>query len=696
MIAHSTIRMVTVFAGVLLLGGIGLWWGLMRDHETAEKSKEVPKVADVPEKKEGQESRDTAPEAEKRASDDQIQQLNGTWNVVSTDGQPPAVKLPNGDTLQKPAFYRIDKNHLTWVDEVADDPTRHVKFKLRSTSRLIGISLGGTFQHPDLIIGAYDLSVDGERLLISWSSRKTPAGLGWLGGQDSYSIALRRVHADDADAAVDQKKIREAPDLRALQGQWRIIRVAGAQDADVKLGHRFLFQDGRLKILHVDTDDIARPFGPVFLKARVNPKQIIFHNQEIFFTNWYHETRSGIYRIDKDRLEICWSIENPDEKQKREMPNKFEVGNDAKVLQLILLERVDVAAEKPADANTRLLNLQGAIVRTLQSQVDGLESRIQSGIDSTITIFDAYSRLMEAQLALATDKKSRMQVIEASLQRLLMFERFKKSEREAGRSSVYELAQARAKCLMAEIVIENERANVTAEKPADEKARLTNLRKSLIQELQAEVDGLQSRIRTGKRYETITVLETYERFMRAQLAQATDKKSRIQIIESNLQNFLVFERLMKSELENGGEEFVPLLAQAKARCLMVEILLENERVDAAAEKPAGEKSRLTNLRELAVSELQAQIDAMESRWQGSSSTITILDAYERLVEAQLALARDRRSRIQVIESGLQRSLRFEKLTMCDVLAGKATPIHVAQVKAKRLLVEILLETEKSK
>jgi len=140
----------------------------------------------------------------------------------------------------------------------------------------------------------------------------------------------------------------DAPGLQSLQGRWRLTHFAGTHTDDAKIGRDFLFRGGRLKILWRDVDDIARPCGPTLLNTAANPKQIVFFNDDAC------RAQSGIYRLDKDRLEICWDIDDRDEKG---IPSKFEVGNDSKTIQLIQLERVDAVAEQAAADKTRLIQI---------------------------------------------------------------------------------------------------------------------------------------------------------------------------------------------------------------------------------------------------------------------------------------------------------------------------------------------------
>ncbi len=351
---------------------------------------------------------------------------------------------------------------MTWDNGNDADSARLVSFQLRLSEpdqekKGIEISLAGTFKEPDLLSGSFKL--DGERLEISWFSRGRDEFSKKQGIRADayrfYSVLLQRVNSNDPQTAA-QEAAAEAPDLQALQGQWRIAKVVGAPDDDVQVGHHFLFQDNTLRILHRNADDITRPTGPVLLKTTENPKQIVYLHRDLVFLERSYDTRRGIYRIDKDRLEICWRID--DRVQKEAVPTKFEVGNDAKALQLISLERVTPAAAKGADEKGRLVDLQKALVETLQAQVDSLESRMPAGRDSLITILQASEQLMNAQLELATDKKSRIHVLEASLQRLLLYEKLKLSELNAGKATAHEMAQARAKRLATEILLEKEKA----------------------------------------------------------------------------------------------------------------------------------------------------------------------------------------------------------------------------------------------
>jgi hypothetical protein len=117
---------------------------------------------------------------------------------------------------------------------------------------------------------------------------------------------------------------------------------------------------------------------------------------------------------------------------------------------------------KDEDANDknkkeRWAALQKVLVETLQKQVNGLEARLMAGKDLLITVLEALENLTEAQLALATDKMSRVQVVESYVQRLLGYEAIWKARLEFGSADKSEVAQIRAKRLMAEILLEKEK-----------------------------------------------------------------------------------------------------------------------------------------------------------------------------------------------------------------------------------------------
>ncbi len=499
MMIHTAAKTFAVLAGVLAFGGVGLWWALSPGKEAAEQKKEVPIVAEAPpkqnptnkddkadvKKKEKQEAMDDAWEAQQKRLKAQMEQrLTGTWKVIYSEGELPAVKSLKGGPLKKPAFYLIDKDHLTWDNGNQNDPARLIQFHARVVDDAeIDISQNSAFPQskPDFnrvlmdlpllstenkkntlpqsetVYGTYAFT--GDRLRICWSSEDVPHAFSTsgFGQRQKYSVVLQRVGANDPQAAA-LEKAADASDLQMLQGRWRITKVTGAQDADMKVGHDFLFQGDRLKVLWRDVDDITRSFGPIVLKTSTNPRQIVFFNDQYPFAN------SGIYRLDKDRLEICWRIdirriENRDENadDKGEIPTKFEAGNDSKTIQLIQLERVDAAAEKTAAEKTRLVDLQKARVVALQTQVKGLLQRFQAGKDTLITILDALDNLKDAQLALAADKKSRIEVLEGYLEYLLATEALRKGELEAGKSRPEEVAQVKAKRLLAEILLEKEK-----------------------------------------------------------------------------------------------------------------------------------------------------------------------------------------------------------------------------------------------
>ena len=133
------------------------------------------------------------------------------------------------------------------------------------------------------------------------------------------------------------------------------------------------------------------------------------------------------------------------------------------------------------------------------------------------------------------------------------------------------------------------------------------------------------------------------------------------------------------------------VTQVKAKRLMAEIFLEKEKDQAA------DKTRIVDLQKALVETMQARVNEIESGIQHDRySKITILHAAERLMEAHLALAADKKSRIQIMETYLQRLLGYESLFKQELMAGKGTAHEFAQVKAKRLMAEILLEKEKGK
>jgi len=123
-------------------------------------------------------------------------------------------------------------------------------------------------------------------------------------------------------------------------------------------------------------------------------------------------------------------------------------------------KKVDEVAEKAVAAKTRLLDLQKELVETLQEQVKVLEAVIGKEVPSPILI-EAWEKLMGAQLALATDKKSRIQIMERHLQRMIDHENLWKQELKAkgGTRNVNAIgfATVKAKRLTAEILLEKEK-----------------------------------------------------------------------------------------------------------------------------------------------------------------------------------------------------------------------------------------------
>jgi len=109
--------------------------------------------------------------------------------------------------------------------------------------------------------------------------------------------------------------------------------------------------------------------------------------------------------------------------------------------------------------NTRLVNLQKALVETRQAQVNEIERRLPFGRDAKITVLEAAQKLMEAQLALATDKKSRIRIMDSCMRRLIEYESLLHAELQAGKCTAFEVAQVSAKRLMAEILLEKEKGN---------------------------------------------------------------------------------------------------------------------------------------------------------------------------------------------------------------------------------------------
>jgi uncharacterized protein (TIGR03067 family) len=572
---------------------------LLLEIENGRKT-DAPSAADAPAKKsttnmgdkhqEEARANDELTAAEKeRAKAELEQRMKGTWRVVYSEGELPTVKLRTGEALKKPAFYLIDNDHVTWDNGDPDDPARLVRFHMRypdgseieisqndrfpkAGSGFWASRLGrgdpllstqntdDTAPQAETIYGRY--AFVGEKLRLCWSTAGHPDTFSTKQFLEkiNYSVILQRVDANDPQTAA-REKAGAAPELQLLQGRWRITKVVGAQDDDAKVGHDFLFQDDRLKILWRDIDDIARSFGPIVLTTGANPKQIAFFNDEKPFA------KSGIYRLENDRLEICWRVDNRD--GKGESPRMFEASNVSKTIQLIQLERIDAAADK-----TRPLNLQKALVESLQARVTGIERGFRrqrrfpnfvNGAEPRTTLLEAAERLIETQLALATDKKSRIQVLDSYLQRLLRYERDFKADNRTD----LEMTQVKANRLMAEILLEKEKGQ------AADKMRLVDLQKALVETLQAQVNGIENEM--WGEYSIITFLQAAEKLMEAQLAIATDKKSRIQVMESYLKRLLGYENTyLKYELF-GGKHGPIVYGIIKAKRLMAEILLEKEK-----------------------------------------------------------------------------------------------------------------------
>jgi uncharacterized protein (TIGR03067 family) len=424
----STSRTIVALGGLLLLGGTGPSQGAPE-----------PKEADEPQ---------------------QLEQLQGTWKVVAFDGAPPV--RPKAGALQKPKYFLFDKHELTWDYGEAKGAAKPVQFQ----SRLMGaandfhpdtkglqFSLNGTFEGSDLVRGTYELK--GDRLLICCSTPAEPGesirdGTIRAGGRFSFAVLLQRVAGNDRKAAAKAAEA-EAAELKSLQGHWQITRIKGESDHDTKVGDR-LFIEGNT-LLCGDIDDALRPAGPILLDPNASPKQFDFYCSDYGFG--FNGPQRGIYRIDKDQLEIAWFVvELVDEKQ--ELPKQFEVGKEPKGLQLLALKRV--AAPKPVERQTRLLNLKRARAEALQVQMTGLYARIQAGRDSLITILEAQQRLMEAKLELATDKQSRIEILEEALEFVLLTEKLRIQELNEGKALVQEVDQVKARRLAVQILIEKEKA----------------------------------------------------------------------------------------------------------------------------------------------------------------------------------------------------------------------------------------------
>ena len=469
MIIRSTVKMLAVLAGMLLIGGVECW-NLSSGDAMARQETDAPIICrgatdraagEKDEIKEGAGPQADAANAGKAKA--QLEQFKGTWKVVYSEGEPPEVKLPNGMKLQKPAFFLIDEHRLTWDNGNPDDPARLVHLPLRYPHEdwwpidlpfeSIEISHDDAFPQADTVQGRYRF--DEDRLWIRWRLGDTPSivPIAFSVKRD-FIVILQRVDGNDPRAASKQKAA-ETADLQSLQGRWRITKVEGAQDNNNRVGHDFIFQGGGLKIPWRDSNDRVRSFGPVLLTAGVDPKQIIYFNDEALCTF------SGIYRLEKDHLEFCWRIDDrkQDQKQVRkdERPNKFEVAKDAKTTQLILLERVNAVEPTVAERKARIIDLQKARIAALQDQFLGEYVRLQAGKSSLDEIFEALDNLRDAQWALAADKETRIRIAESCVQVLLELESFRKTEVKNGKSTAHEVFEVKARRLMAEILLEKEK-----------------------------------------------------------------------------------------------------------------------------------------------------------------------------------------------------------------------------------------------
>jgi RNA polymerase sigma factor (sigma-70 family) len=125
----------------------------------------------------------------------------------------------------------------------------------------------------------------------------------------------------------------------------------------------------------------------------------------------------------------------------------------------------------------------------------------------------------------------------------------------------------------------------------------------------------------------------------------------------------------------------------------------NNEVALRIPEPKGkpDEKRLSELRTARVEALKNQITGLEARLQaGKDPLSTLLDAYKKLLDAELSLCKTNEQCMKAYEAAVKRFKAIEELTLSELEAGKKTRHEVEQVKAARLEIEILWELAKSK
>ena len=239
-------------------------------------------------------------------------------------------------------------------------------------------------------------------------------------------------------------------------------------------------------------------------------------------------------------------------------------------------------------------------------------------------------------------------------------------------------------------LIELERVDAAAEQAATDKTRLIDLEKARVDALQSQRKAVYARIEEGKE-DPLSIFEALESLKKARLALAEDQITRIQIVKSYLQDLREIDSLKKAEV--GDIKITPAeVLRMSVRLLMAEMALEKEI------EPA-DKSRSLDLQKKLVEELQKLVDYFFSaeRFESEKDSLSeILQALDNLKDVQLALATEKKARVNALEAFLHRMLIVEARERAEFFggSGKSRAYQGARIKAHRLLAEILLEEEK--
>lgn len=235
-----------------------------------------------------------------------------------------------------------------------------------------------------------------------------------------------------------------------LNGEWRVVSVEGRpQEAWVKVDLRYHFHNSTLTVYEIRGNARAMVAQHVFsLEPKLDPRGITM----LGVRGWLEAFRPGIYRIDGEKLEICWCIDAPAEMELQERPKGFTVPKGSKLTQLIVLKRVGDG--KDLIPHERIHKLRTERVDSLRKVMELLFERFPAGRDPVLNIVEVSDRLMNAEMELATNAKEVREAIEDNFKRLKKIEAETQQLVSDGKVGKQDYLLVKARRLDVEILLE--------------------------------------------------------------------------------------------------------------------------------------------------------------------------------------------------------------------------------------------------